>query len=65
MWTIGMTAGFALSGQILTGLVVCTEYIGGGTLSWDSVQYLLADTGMGWGTRLVHGNGAGLFLLSL
>ena len=64
-WNFGSLLGLTLIFQIITGLLLTTRYVGGGSASFDSIIILTQDVGWGWFLRLLHSTIARFFFLFL
>jgi len=60
-WSWGSLAGFLLSSQILTGILLAMHYVSHVDYAFQSVQHLMTDVPSGMIIRYAHANGASLF----
>ena len=60
-WSWGSLAGFLLSSQILTGILLAMHYVSHVDYAFQSVQHLMTDVPSGMILRYAHANGASLF----
>ncbi|MDH7637482.1 cytochrome b [Sphingomonas oryzagri] len=62
-WNFGVLAGFALTIQIVTGIILAMHYAANGTVAFDSVEHIMRDVNSGWMLRYMHANGASFFFI--
>jgi len=62
-WNFGRILGILLVFQILTGTVLVFYYTPERSMSFDSVQYIMLESNLGWILRIFHFNGARMFFI--
>lgn len=58
MWNFGSILGILLLFQLLTGIILTTQYKRARDLAFSSVQYIIYEVNGGWFVRIAHFNGA-------
>ena len=64
-WNFGVLAGFALTVQIISGIVLAMHYAPNSLVAFDSVEHIMRDVNWGWMMRYMHANGASFFFIVL
>lgn len=62
-YNIGSLLGFFIISQILTGLLLSTNYIGTISLSFESIEVLMREVKYGYILRYLHSNGSAIIFL--
>ena len=62
-WNFGVLAGFALTLQLITGIVLAMHYAPNATVAFGSVEHIMRDVNWGWALRYAHANGASFFFV--
>src|SRR5205085_2610751 len=62
-WNFGVLAGFALTVQIVTGIVLAMHYVASGAGAFESIEHIMRDVNQGWLLRYAHANGASFFFV--
>ncbi|WP_174273499.1 cytochrome b [Sphingomonas bacterium] len=62
-WNFGVLAGFALTIQIVTGIVLAMHYAANADIAFNSVESIMRDVNQGWLLRYAHANGASMFFI--
>lgn len=63
LWGFGSLAGFALVGQIITGVLLAMHYAPEIHLAFLSVEHIMRDVKGGFILRYIHSNGASMFFI--
>lgn len=64
-WNLGSILGIILIGQLLSGLFLVIFYVRDSAVSLLSVEYIMREVSSGWLIRILHFNGARLFLICI
>jgi ubiquinol-cytochrome c reductase cytochrome b/c1 subunit len=65
LWSFGFLAGFFLTVQIISGILLAMFYEPGAQNAFASVEYILRDVSNGWLLRYLHINSASFFFIVL
>ena len=63
LWNYGSLLGLVLISQLVTGVFLSMHYTADVSIRFDSVIHILRDVNNGWFIRVLHMNGASLFLV--
>jgi len=63
LWNYGSLLGMVLISQLVTGVFLSIHYTADVSIRFDSVIHILRDVNNGWFMRVLHINGASLFLI--
>ena len=64
-WNFGSLLGLCLGLQLVTGLFLAIQYMGGVTAAFERVDHIGRDVFSGWLVRTIHANGASFFFFCL
>ena len=64
-WNFGSLLGICLTVQIVRGLFLAMQYMGGVIAAFDRVDHIGRDVFSGWLIRVIHANGARFFFFCL
>ena len=62
-WGFGSLAGFCLTSQIITGVLLAMHYSPHIDWAFNSIEHIIRDVNYGWFIRYVHSNGASMFFI--
>lgn len=62
-WGFGSLAGFCLTSQIITGILLAMHYSPHINWAFNSIEHIIRDVNYGWFIRYVHSNGASMFFI--
>jgi ubiquinol-cytochrome c reductase cytochrome b/c1 subunit len=65
MWSFGFMSFIFLVGQIITGLILLTQYIPDVNLAAKTIEVIMRDVPTGWLFRFVHMSGASFFFMAI
>lgn len=65
LWSLGVSLIFFMFVQLLTGIILVTNYIPQINLAASSIEHLMRDVYMGWFLRYIHISGVSFYFLSL
>lgn len=63
MWNFGVLAGFCLTLQIVTGVILAMHYAANTAVAFDSTEHIMRNVNWGWMLRYAHANGASAFFV--
>jgi ubiquinol-cytochrome c reductase cytochrome b subunit len=62
-YSFGVLAGLVLIIQIVTGILLATNYSPDAAKAFDSIEYIMRDVRWGWLIRYMHSTGASMFFV--
>lgn len=65
LWSFGFLAGFFLTIQIISGIILAMFYVPNAELAFDSIEYIMRDVKNGWLVRYLHVNTASFMFIVL